>query len=204
MTLLLLALTALPFVVSPGASFAITVDAASKGDRRAPAKVWAGTTLGITAVVLMTTLSGIGPFLATHHTAREVFGIAGGVILILLGVLLSAQTLRSMRRTVIAPRPERRLMLWAFLALVTNIKAISLYALVVPNLRLQGLDYCSLPFAFAAIHAVMLLAWLTLLGQGVRRFPRIGTSPRTRAGLAGLAASSLIANGARAFLELPH
>ncbi|MEV1130953.1 LysE family transporter [Agromyces sp. NPDC049794] len=204
MTLALLALTALPFVVSPGASFAITVDAVSAGDRRAPAKVWAGTTLGITVVVVIAALSGIGQLLATHQTAREIFGIVGGAILILLGILSGAQTLRSMRRSVTDSRPARRLILWAFFALVTNIKALGLYTLVVPNLRLEGLGDVSLLFAFAVVHAVMLLAWLSLLGHVVRRTPRFGTSPRVRVGLTGLTALTLIAIGIRTSLESLH
>ena len=71
MTLALLALTALPFVVSPGASFAITVDAVSKGDFRAPTKVWAGTSVGIVAVVSVAALSGLGSFLDDHQTTRQ-------------------------------------------------------------------------------------------------------------------------------------
>lgn len=201
MTLGLLALTALPFVVSPGASFAITVDAASSGDRRAPLKVWAGTTLGIAVIASVVSVSGVGRFLAENDTARTIFGVAGGAILIALGASSLIRALRSRRPTTSKPRPARRLVLWAFLALVVNVKALTLYALVVPSLGTATLTGPTLFFLFAGVHVALLLLWLTLLGEGVRRVPRIGTSPRVRAGLLSVAAATLVVIGTRTLLE---
>ncbi len=200
MTLALLALTALLFVVSPGASFAITVDAVSKGDFRAPTKVWAGTSVGIVAVVSVAALSGIGSFLDDHQTTRQIFTIVGGAVLILFGLTSGARTLRSIRRPVTSSQSARWLIPWSFNALVTNLKALTLYVVVVPRLHSDDLGAGALLLTFAAVHILMLFAWQALLGQGIRRIPRIGTSPRLRACLAGLTAASLIAMGAQALI----
>lgn len=201
MTLALLALTALPFVVSPGASFAITIDAASSDDRRAPVKVWAGTALGIAVIASIAALSGIGRLLAENDTARSIFGVVGGTVLVLLGVSSLIKALKSTRPLAPSPRPARQLVLWAFLALVTNVKALSLYALVVPGIDTDGLTAPTLFFLFAGVHVVMLLLWLTLLGEGVRRIPSIGASPRVRAGLLSVAAVTLLVIGTQTLTE---
>jgi threonine/homoserine/homoserine lactone efflux protein len=147
MTVALLALTALPFVISPGASFAITVDAVSNGDHRAPAKVWAGTSVGILVVVSIAAFSGIGSFLDTHETARQIVGLLGGAVLILLGLRSGVQALRSIRKPSTVSRPTRRLIPWSFIALVTNMKALTLYTLVVPHLRSVDLNPAALLFS---------------------------------------------------------
>lgn len=201
MTLGLLALTALPFVISPGASFAITVDAASSGDRRAPLKVWAGTALGVAVIASVVSVTGVGRFLAENDTARTIFGVAGGAVLIALGASSGIRALRSRRPTAPGPRPARRLVLCSFLALIVNVKALTLYALVVPGLGTVTLMGSTLFFLFAGVHIALLLLWLTLLGEGVRRVPRVGTSPRVRAGLLSIAAATLIVIGARTLLE---
>ena len=202
MTVVLLALTALPFVISPGASFAITVDAVSHGDHRAPAKVWAGTSAGILVVVSVAALSGIGSLLDTYETARHIFRLLGGAVLILLGLSSGIRALSSMREPSTSSRPKRRLIPWSFIALVTNIKALTLYTSVVPHLRSVDLNPAALLFAFAIVHIVMLFAWQALLGLGVRRIPRVSTSSRIRGCISGLAALSLVAIGVQNLLEL--
>lgn len=201
MTLAFLALTALPFVISPGASFAITVDAASSGDRWAAFKVWLGTTLGIAIIASIAALSGIGRFLAENDTARAIFGVAGGAVLVLLGANSLVKAFRSHGSTSSVTRPARKLVLWAFLALITNVKALSLYALVVPGLDTSARSGPALFFLFAGVHVLLLLVWLTLLGAGVRRIPSIGTSPRVRAGLLSITAATLVVTGTQTLIE---
>lgn len=201
MTVALLVLTAIPFVVSPGASFAITVDAASTGDRLAAVKVWAGTALGIAVVASIAAVSGLGRFFAQHDVARTIFGIVGGVVLVALGVSALVKALRSLRQPLPVARRSDRYFLWSFFALITNIKALSLYVLVVPGLSATPGTGSAVFFLFAGTHIVLLLVWLTLLSEGVRRIPSVGTSPRVRAGLLGLAAITLIGVGGQAFLD---
>ena len=202
MTLALLALTALPFVVSPGASLAITVDATSKGELRAPTKVWAGTSVGIVAVASAAALSGIGSFLDGQPTVRQMFTVVGGAVLMVLGITSGVRAVRSIRRPMTAFRSSGGLIPWAFVALITNVKALTLYIVVVPHLRGGDLGTGALIPTFAAIHILMLLAWQALLGQVVRRIPRLSTSPPLRACLAGLASASLIAMGAQVLVSV--
>nr|WP_181035726.1 LysE family transporter [Clavibacter michiganensis] len=202
MTLALLALTALPFVVSPGASFAITVDATSKGDLRAPTKVWAGTSVGIVAVASAAALSGIGSFLDDQPTVRQMFTVVGGAVLMVLGITSGVRAVRSIRRPMTALQSSRGLIPWAFIALVTNVKALTLYIVVVPHLRGGDLGTGALVPTFAAVHILMLLVWQALLGQIIRRIPRLSTSPPLRACLAGLASASLIAMGAQVLVSV--
>lgn len=204
MTLGVLALTALPFVVSPGASFAITVDAVSDGDRRASVKVWLGTTLGIAVIASIFALSGIGQLLTENDAARTIFGLVGGTVLVLLGILSAVKAVRALRSSGNGPRPPRRLVLWSFVALITNIKALSLYALVVPALDADSGAGRSIFFAFAAVHVVMLFIWLTLLGWGIPRLPSIGTSQRVRVALMAVAALTLIVLGLRTLVQALH
>ncbi|PZE33333.1 LysE family translocator [Curtobacterium sp. MCPF17_031] len=201
MTLAVLALAALPFVVSPGASFAITVDVASTGDRRGALKVWMGTALGISAIATLFALSGIGLLLAANSTARTAFGLLGGGVLVLLGFLSIVKAIRSARSSVTSPRPPRKLVLWSFLALITNVKALSLYALVVPALHTPHLAGTALFFTFAGVHVVMLFLWLTVLAWAVRRIPNLGASPRIRTALMSAAALTLIALGSQTVIK---
>lgn len=201
MSVATLALTALPFVLSPGTSFAITIDAAGRGDQRAPLKVWTGTALGLAVIASITAFSGIGEFFTAHDTARTVFGSVGGAILMTYGILSGIKALRAAQTPETTQPPARRLILWAFLALITNIKALTLYTLVVPNLRTAGSSAPALFTAFTAVHAVMMLAWLLLVGEGVRHIPGIATSPRVRAALTGIAALTLVTIGTQTLLR---
>lgn len=200
MTVALLVLTAIPFVVSPGASFAITVDAASTGDRWAAIRVWAGTALGIAVVASIAAVSGLGQFFAQHDVARTIFGVVGGVVLIALGVSALVKAIRSLRQPLQVARRSGRYFLWSFFALITNIKALSLYVLVVPGLGANNVTGSAVFFLFAGVHIVLLLVWLTMLSEGVRRIPSVGTSPRVRAGLLGLAAVTLIGAGGQSLI----
>jgi threonine/homoserine/homoserine lactone efflux protein len=199
--LALLAATALPFVVSPGASFTITVSAAITGDRRAPVKVWVGTSLGILLIAGFAGLSGLGQLIAGNDVARTIFGVVGGVVLIAIGLATVVKTVRQKPSDDQSQRPVPRLVLWAFLAVITNVKALSLYALVVPALSGAGVEGIAVFLAFAAVHVVMLLVWLTLLGAVVRVAPVLGTSRRARAVLLLLAALTLIALGFRSLID---
>ncbi|WP_139416196.1 LysE family translocator [Agromyces laixinhei] len=202
MNIALLAATALPFVITPGASFTITVSAAITGDRRAPVKVWSGTSLGILLLAGVAGFSGLGQLVAGSDVARIIFGVVGGVVLIAIGIVSLTKTMgRPKDGSDQPPRPAPRLVLWAFLAVITNVKALSLYGLLVPSLSGIGVDGPALFLAFAAVHVVMLFAWLTLLGVVVRSVPWLGTSRRARDLLLLLAAVTLVALGAWSLVD---
>ncbi|MBF4618614.1 LysE family transporter [Clavibacter sp. VKM Ac-2873] len=197
MNLALLASTALPFVVSPGASFTLTIGAAATGDRRAALRVWAGTALGVLLIAATLGFSGLAQLVSGDPRARLVLGIVGGAVLVGMGV---ASGISALRRAPAGARPDGlrpRLVLAAFVAVVTNVKAIGFYVLVVPTLRGSGLDGPALFLVFAAVHMAMMLGWLSLLGALVRGIPGVATSPRVRAALLLLAAATLVLLGIR-------
>jgi threonine/homoserine/homoserine lactone efflux protein len=195
-SLALLAATALPFVVSPGASFTMTIGAATAGDRRAPLKVWAGTALGIVIIAAIAGLSGIGQLIAENDFVRTVFGAVGGTVLIVIGISSLVKAVRASTTAEHARRSGPRLVLWAFLALITNLKALSLYALVVPTLNGVDIQGPALFLIFAIVHVTMLLAWLVLLGAAVNAVPVLGESQRARSILLLFAALTLVVLGA--------
>jgi threonine/homoserine/homoserine lactone efflux protein len=193
--LAVLALTALPIVVSPGVSFAITVRAAIAGDQAAPLKVWAGTSFGIVVIATITVATGVGHLLAEDETARTTFGVLGGTVLVCFGVASLIRALGPATNGEQPGRSRRQLVVLAFVAVITNVKALSVYALVVPTLQRTDLSGSALVFTFAAVHIAMLFFWLTLLGAAVRAVPIIGTSERIRTALLLFAALALLGLG---------
>lgn len=177
MSLGLIALTLLPFVLTPGASFTITVGAAVDGDRRASLRVWAGTALGLALIAVAAAVSGVGDYVAGSPTARTVFGLVGGVVLVGLAVGSGLRARTVLTDGVAEARPQQRLVLWSFVAVVTNVKALSLYAVVLPTAVTAGTDSLTTFAAAAAVHITMLLAWLTLVGALVRRTPHCADQP---------------------------
>ena len=188
MNLTLLAVTALPFVVSPGASFAITISSSLAGDKRAAVKVWVRTALGIFLVAAVAAFSGLGQLLAGSGPSRTVFRLIGGLVLVAIGISSLVRVVRPKQIAEQNPRPASQLVLWAFLALVSNVKALSLYVLVVPAIDGAGIDGLALFLTCAATHVTMLLIWLTLLGIIVNAVPVLAKSYRVRTALVLLTA----------------
>lgn len=60
MTVLAVVLLLLPFVLSPGASFALTLSGAAGGDRTAGLRVGIGTSIGIALIAAVAGLSECG------------------------------------------------------------------------------------------------------------------------------------------------
>ncbi len=201
-TLLSLLALAWPFVVSPGASFTLTIGAAAEGDFWSPLKVWAGTSLGIVVIAGVAGATGVGTFVATNDTAGLLFGLVGGIILMAFGVAAAVKAFGSSAGTASAINGSRgSLVLWSFIVVISNVKALSLYAVVVPIATDTGLTGVSLYAAFAATHIVLLLVWLSLLGLGVRRLPLLAQSPLARRILVGGAGAMMFLLGIRSILD---
>ena len=197
-----IALTLLPFVVTPGASSTITVSAAVDGDRRAHLRVWAGTALGIALIAVVAAVSGVGGHVASSQTTRTVFGLASGAVLLGLAAGSGMRARRTLRDGITQPPAQPRLVAWAFLALVTNVKALGLYVVVLPAAVPERASGLAAYTSFAAVHTAMLLAWLVLVGTLVRRTPALRGSARARATLFVLAALALCALGVRSIVDV--
>lgn len=183
MTLVAAIITLLPFVIAPGASFALTLRAATSGDRAAAVRVWAGTSLGLLLIAFVAATTGLGVVVAAEPRIRAAFEVVGGIVLIALAVLPAL----SARRRGASPRPPTqssasRLVFAALVAVVTNVKALTLYLIVVPPLLATGSSLGGF-LGFAAVHSVMVLIWLAIVTLLVTRVPAIATSRRIRTAL---------------------
>jgi threonine/homoserine/homoserine lactone efflux protein len=197
MTILAAALLLLPFVLSPGASFALTVSGAATGDRAAGLRVGLGTALGITLIAAVAGTSGVGVVVASNTLIRAWFEIVGGLLLIAFGAAPLVKTWRARSPAASQrsePRPVR-LVAWGFVAVITNAKALALYVIVVPSTMSAEAS----PFAgyatIAAVHIALLFVWLALIAVLITRVPAIAHSHRIMMGLQLAASGVLIGLG---------
>lgn len=177
-----LALVALPFVLSPGASFTLVLAHTLAGQRGAAARIAAGTALGIIVLAAAVAISGLGPALEEHPTARTVLVLAGGAVLATIAARTITAGVRALRHPTDATTTGEpaALVRWSFLVLVTNAKALTLYAVVVPTLTSGQLHGAPLYLTFAAVHVDLMAAWLAGVAWAARHLPA-ARSPRVRA-----------------------
>lgn len=197
MTVFAAVLLLLPFVLAPGASFALTISGAANGDRTAGLRVGLGTSIGIALIATVAGVSGVGLFVASHELIRAWFEIVGGLLLIVFGATPLVKILRTQKRhgsLRSAPR-SGRLVAWSFVAVVTNIKALALYVIVVPSV-IPGVKPALQEYAVvAAVHIVMLFGWLVLISALVAKAPAIAKRPRIAMALQAVASGVLIVLG---------
>ena len=197
MTVAAVVLILLPFVLSPGASFALTISGAAAGDRAAGLCVGLGTSIGIALIAAVAGISGVGLFVASNELIRAWFEIIGGLLLIGFGVMPLMQYWLAGARGGAGRREPRpvRLVAWGFVAVVTNVKALTLYVIVVPS-NIPGETSALEGYAtIAAVHIVMLLAWLALVTVLVTQVPAIADKPRITIVLQALTSGALIVLG---------
>lgn len=205
-----IAAVVIPFVVSPGASFVLTLDAAVAGDRRAPLSVWIGTALGIGGIALAVGASGLGEVILREHVTRIFLGTVGGSVLIYFGVA-SLFTVRKPPSDagvrISEPRRHRQrracvsLTIRAFLIVITNVKALSLYLLIVPTIADDEFAGLPLYVAFAATHIVLLFIWLGLISGVVFALPVVARTPSIQMGLRAFAGVALLVLGVKSILD---
>lgn len=164
--LLALAQTLFPFVISPGASFVLTLSASTAGVPFAALKVWAGTALGL-AVLAVASALGVARLVLHYPLLQTLLAMIGGALLVFWGVRLCQHSPAQAQR----PLPPR-LVASAFTIVVSNIKAITLYVVVLPAL-LHSVDPLTFYAHALGLHAVMLLAWLLLVSFGLRHLPHL-------------------------------
>lgn len=197
MTVLAAVVLLLPFVLSPGASFALTLTGATAGDRTAGLRVGIGTSIGIALIAAVAGLSGVGNLVAANELIRALFETIGGLLLIGFGAMPLLKSWRA-RKKGGSPRSTTRpsrLLLWSFIAVVTNVKALALYVIVVPSV-IPGEKPAIYEYAVVAtVHIAMLLGWLALVGALVANVPAIANRPRITTVLQALATGVLVVLG---------
>lgn len=149
----------------------------------------------------MAGFSGLGQGIADNDTAHTIFGFVGGVVLIAFGVVSVVRTFRPVSAEESSGATHPRLVLWSFLAVVTNAKALSLYALFVPTLTETGLSGWRLYTAFALVHVILLLCWLAAVGLVMRVIPVLGRSGTARNVLVALTAVFLVVLGGNSIVH---
>lgn len=196
--LLTLTAVALPFVITPGASFTLTLAHAHTPNTRSQSSAWRrvalGTAAGIALLALAVGATGLGTAVTANPVLRLALGLAGATVLIGLGVTV---LVRAIRRS---PDPEdppasRNLVRWSFAAVMTNPKALSLYALIVPTLAGPDLHGIALFVSFAALHIGLLTIWLCLAHHAVTRIPVLVRSPRLQDLLLAAAGALMVGLG---------
>lgn len=163
-TLLVITQTLLPFIISPGVSFGLTVSASGAGIPYAALKVWAGTAVGI-AMLASTAALGVARFIMHNPLWQTVLSVLGGMLLIMWGIRLCLPTVNGGKSALPA-----HLTAGSFLLLIGNMKAILLYATVLPA-QLSAHRPAVFYAAAAALHIAMLLIWLVGLEKCVRHLP---------------------------------
>ncbi|MDR6865751.1 threonine/homoserine/homoserine lactone efflux protein [Microbacterium resistens] len=190
--LLVLVTTALPFVIAPGSSFTLIIANVPLGRRASWWHISCGTGLGVLVVAIALGATGIGTVLQTRPLARGWLGVGGSIVLIALG---AAHILRHRKQQSGNPQRSRGLARWAFLSVLTNPKALSIYVLVVPALSSTRLNGPGLFLVFACIHSLMQGIWLLLVHEGAARIPGIANSARVRSVISIAAGALMVALG---------
>ena len=209
---LALTVVALPFVITPGASFTLTVAHAHPSQTPAWRRIALGTSVGLLVIASLVGVTGLGVFLISTPALRVGLGLVGAAVLIAYGATICARAFRvggdHADSAVTAPDPTAsdraspdRLVRWSFLMVLTNPKALALYVLIVPTLARPGLDGLALLVTFAAIHICLQSAWLCLIHNGVVRIPALARDARLRRRLLGAAGGLMIVLGILALLH---
>lgn len=197
--ILVMAAVAAPFVIAPGASLSLTIAHTHLG-RHAWLPVAAGTWLGLVVIALALGATGFADAISEDNTLRRAIGAAGSIILIGIGV---CTLIRASRRQASPAPPVKplRLGLVASATVITNPKAIALYAVVVPATDGTTWSGPALYTAFTLIHGGLMSLWLGLVHWVTTRARSMVTDPRPRRVLVALAGGAMITLGIAAGLQ---
>ena len=185
-----MALTLLPVVASPGASFTLAVSQIFAGHRLGPLHVAFGTSLGAFTLALCFGTTGLITLIAANPMALRGFAILGGLVLIFMGLQQIRASVRgSTERSIGAPR-----LVWtSYLTLISNPKALAVYLLIAPQTMstIGPVQY----LAFAGTHALLLIGWLGGVATLANHLPALIGSPTCRRWLSRATGPYLICLG---------
>lgn len=192
--LLTLVAVAIPFVITPGASFTLTLAHAIRREGHSWLPIVSGTALGLLALALLLGATGIGALLSGSPTVRFLLGVVGAAVLIAFGFLIMASARRAGPDHATPARP-RSLLRWSLTAVLSNPKALTLYVVIVPTLPTTHLRGLPLFASFAAVHIGLLAGWLVLVHLTASHLPRLARSARLQRALVILAGLAMIILG---------
>jgi threonine/homoserine/homoserine lactone efflux protein len=186
----------LPLVITPGASFALTVAGAVDGPRWIGARIALGTTAAISLIAAAVCFTPLAQALGDSRLAR-LLGYVGAAVLLALAARVAYPAIKAGRRPGPRRLGARSASARAFMATIVNPKALTVYLVIVPALAASlGQSLRSIGVVFAVIHIICTFGWLTAVDCLIQRARWLG-QPRSRrvlqlAAAAGLAITATI------------
>jgi threonine/homoserine/homoserine lactone efflux protein len=175
----------LPLVVTPGASFALTVAGAVERTRWIGARIAVGTATAISLIAAAVCCTPLAHLL----------GYVGAVVLFALAARVAYSAMSTENRPGAREPGARSASARAFMTTIVNPKALAVYLVVVPGVAVSlGQSLRSIGVVFAVTHIVCTFGWLTAVDAAIQRARWLG-QPRSRRVLKLAAAIGLIVTG---------
>jgi threonine/homoserine/homoserine lactone efflux protein len=172
----------LPLVVTPGASFALTVAGAVERTR------WIGARIAVCCTPLARALGDSG--------LAHLLGYVGAVVLFALAARVAHSAMRTQSQPGRREPGARSASARAFMTTIVNPKALAVYLVVVPGVAVSlGQSLRSIGVVFAVTHIACTFGWLTAVDAAIQRARWLG-QPRSRRVLQLAAAAGLVVTGA--------
>jgi threonine/homoserine/homoserine lactone efflux protein len=185
----------LPLVITPGASFALTVSGAVEGSRRIGARIALGTAAAISLIAAAVCFTPLAQTLGDSRLARPL-GYIGAAVLFALAGRVGYSAVRTGHRAGGRQPGARSASARAFLTTIVNPKALAVYLVVVPGVAVSlGQSLRSIGVVFAVTHIACTFGWLTAVDAAIQRARWLG-QPRSRRVLQLAAAAGLVVTGA--------
>jgi threonine/homoserine/homoserine lactone efflux protein len=184
----------LPLVITPGASFALTVAGAVEGPRWIGVRIALGTTAAIALIAAAVCFT---PLAQTLGDSRfdHLLGYAGAAVLFALAARVAYAAMKAGRRPGPHRPGARSAPARAFMATIVNPKALTIYLVIVPGLAVSlGQSLRSTGIVFALTHIICTFGWLTTVDCLIQRARWLG-QPRSRRVLQLAAAAGLAITG---------
>jgi threonine/homoserine/homoserine lactone efflux protein len=185
----------LPLVITPGASFALTVAGAVERSRWIGVRIAIGTAAAISVIAATVCFTPLAQTLGESRLAR-LLGYVGAAVLFALAARVGYSAVRTGRPAGGRQPGARSASARAFMTTIVNPKALAVYLVVVPGVAVSlGQSLRSIGVVFAVTHIVCTFGWLTAVDAAIQRARWLG-QPRSRRVLQLAAAAGLVVTGA--------
>jgi threonine/homoserine/homoserine lactone efflux protein len=185
----------LPLVITPGASFALTVSGAVERSRWIGARIAIGTAAAITVIAAAVCYTPLAQTLSDSRLAH-LLGYIGAVVLFALAARVALSAIKAGQRPDAHPPRAGSASARAFMATIVNPKALTVYLVVVPGVAASlGQSLKTIGAVFAVTHIICMSGWLAAVDALIQRASWLG-SPRSRRVLQLAAAAGLVITGA--------
>ena len=185
----------LPLVITPGASFALTIAGAVERSRWIGVRIAIGTAAAISVIAAAVCFTPLAQTLGDAHLAR-LLGYVGAVVLFALAVRVGYSAIRKGQPAGGRQPGARSASARAFMATIVNPKALTVYLVVVPGVAVSlGQSLRTVGVVFAVTHIICTFGWLAAVDGLIQRARWLG-QPRSRRVLQLAAAAGLVVTGA--------